>query len=153
MKNRPLNSKAQMEEIINKCQVCYVGMIDVQNKPYVLPMNFGYKDDYIYIHGKQSGKKIEALKNNPDVCISFSTDHQLRYVDEEVACSWSMRYRSVLAYGKVEFINESAERVKALNIIMSHYSGKEFTFNEPAVHEVQPLKIKVEKMEGRVYGY
>ena len=153
MKKRILTSKAQMEEIILKCQVCYISMIDMENKPYVLPMNFGYKDDYIYLHGRRTGKKIDTLRANPEVCLVFSTDHQMKYVNEDVACSWSMRYRSVMVHGKVEFIDDPADRIKAMNIIMSHYAGHEYIYNEPAIKEVQPFKIMVEKMEGRVYGY
>jgi nitroimidazol reductase NimA-like FMN-containing flavoprotein (pyridoxamine 5'-phosphate oxidase superfamily) len=83
----------------------------------------------------------------------FSTDHQLRYVNEEVACSWSMRYRSVIAYGKAEFVEDMKEKVDCLNIIMSNYTDRSFEYNDPAVREVMVFKVQAEKMEGRTYGY
>ncbi len=153
MKNRVLNNKQELEGIIGKCQVCYVGMVDKENKPYVIPMNFGYKDGVILMHGAQKGKKVDILRNNPSVCIVFSTDHQLRYVTEDVACSWSMRYRSVLAYGTVEFIDDLDEKIIALNTFMSNYTPKKFNYNTPALREVNVFKVVVEKFEGRAYGY
>ena len=33
----------ELEEIIRKCKICRVGMVDVDT-PYVLAMNFGYDD-------------------------------------------------------------------------------------------------------------
>lgn len=153
MKNRPLTHKPELEEIIRKCDVCYIGMVDQENKPYVLPLNFGYEDGCIYLHGAPEGKKIDVLKNNPVVCVVFSTDHELRYVNEEVACSWGMRYRSVLAYGKVEFIDEHEDKIKALNIVMANYSDREFTYNDPAVRDVKTFKVVVARMDGRAYGY
>lgn len=153
MKNRPLTHKPELEEIIRKCDVCYVGMVDKDNMPYTLPLNFGYDEDCIYLHGAPAGKKIDVLKSNPSVCVVFSTDHELRYVNEEVACSWGMRYRSVLAYGKVVFIEDHQEKIRALNIIMSNYSNRTFSYNDPAVRDVSTFKVVVERMDGRAYGY
>jgi nitroimidazol reductase NimA-like FMN-containing flavoprotein (pyridoxamine 5'-phosphate oxidase superfamily) len=153
MKNRVLTFKKELEDIIQKCQFCNLAMVDKDNKPYVIPMNFGYKDDSIYLHGSRTGKKNDLLRKNPSVCLSFSTDHELRYVNEEVACSWAMRYRSVLLYGKVEFIDEPDEKIKGLNIIMAHYSEHEFSYNDPAIRDVQVYRVVIEKMEGRAYGY
>lgn len=153
MKNRTLSFKPELEEIIHKCQFCNLGMVDPNNKPYVLPMNFGFRDDFIYLHGSRVGRKNDVLSNNPHVCLSFSTDHEIRYVNEEVACSWAMRYRSVLIFGRIEFIEENEEKVNALNIIMAHYTDREFTYNDPAVQDVQVYKVIIEKMEGRAYGY
>jgi hypothetical protein len=153
MKNRPLNHIPELEEIIRKCQVCYVGMTGPDHKPYVVPMNFGYLEGVVFLHGSTKGKKMEFLALNPEVCIAFSTDHELRYVNEEVACSWSMRYRSVLFYGRAELIEDLEEKTDALKVIMAHYTPGEFTFSLPALREVAVLKIKADKIEGRAYGY
>ena len=153
MKNKKLTLKAELEGIIRKCQFCNIAMVDEENKPYVIPMNFGYQDDTLYLHGSPAGRKNDILSMHPDVCLSFSTDHELRYVNEEVACSWSMRYRSVLVFGKVEFLKDIEEKTRALNIIMGHYSDREFTFSTPAVREVQVYKVVIERMEGRAYGF
>lgn len=153
MKKRDLSFKPELEAIISKCQVCSLGMVDENGEAYVLPMNFGYANDYIYFHSARNGRKIDILQNNPKVCVSFSTDHQLRWVNEEVACSWGMKYRSVLAYGSMEFIDEYKAKEEALKIIMSNYSEREFSFNAPAVKDVMVYRMKVEKLHGRALGY
>lgn len=153
MKNKTVLEDIKIEEIIQKCNVCNIAMIDSLNKPYVIPMNFGYDNKTVYLHGAPSGKKIEILKYNKDVCVSFSTDHELRFQSEGVACSYSMKYRSVVANGKVEFIESSEEKIKALNIIMKNYTERSFNYNKPAVRDVNVFKVNIEKIEGRVYGY
>jgi uncharacterized protein len=153
MKNRPIISKPDQEAVIRKCQTCSIAMVDPEGKPYVIPMNFGFAGDYIYFHGSATGKKVDVLKNKSDVCISFSTDHELRYVTEEVACSWSMRYRSVLVYGKAESVEDPDEKIDILNVIMAHYADRKFEYNAPSIREVMVWKVKIDKMEGRVYGY
>ncbi len=153
MRNHPITDKDMILDVIHRSQWCHVAMVDAENKPYVIPMNFGFKDDIIYIHGARKGKKVNILQLNPDVCINFTIDHVLRYQNENVACSWSMKYRSVLCYGNIEFLHDAEEKIRAMNIIMKQYSDNLFHFNPPSIREVNVMKVKVERFEGRSYGY
>jgi hypothetical protein len=128
-------------------------MVDENNLPYVVPFNFGYSNGVIFLHSSQKGRKIDILKNNPSVCIAFSTDHELRYQSEKVACSYSMKYRSVLAFGKVEFIDEIEKKIAFLNTVMANYTDREFSYNEPSLQEVCTYFVKVDKFTAKVYGY
>lgn len=153
MKNRKVTLKEENERIIKKCELCNVAMIDLDGNPYVIPMNFGYKDASIYLHSSQKGKKIDILKKNNTVCVSFSTDHLLRWQSEKVACSYSMKYRSVLAYGKVEFVTEMEDKIDALNVIMKQYTDKTYKYSDPSLVEVCVFRVNIEKIDGRAYGY
>lgn len=153
MRRHTIDNRDELIEIMKRCQWCHLAMTDTEGNPYVVPMNFGFKDGILYMHGARHGKKISALTKNPYVCINFSTDHLLRYQNEDVACSWSMKYRSVLAYGKAEFISGDDDKIIALDIIMAQYSGRKFKFNQPSVREVNVWKIPLEKIEGRAFGY
>ncbi len=147
-------TKQEIEDIIGKCDVCYLGMAGQGGIPYVLPFNFGYRDGNLYLHAGRGGKKFEVLKENNLACAAFSTDHELRGRHEHVACSYFMKYRSVLLHGYIEMISDYGEKVKALNIIMEKYTGKgNFKYNAPAVNNVQPFRMVVEKAEGRSFGY
>jgi len=153
MKARSISVHNELLDVIGRCLWCHVAMVDSDGKPYVIPMNFGFKDDIIYLHGAGNGKKIDILTKNPAVCINFSTDHLLRYQNENVACSWSMKYRSVIAYGNVEFIENAEQKESALHLVMARYAKQNFKFNPPSIREVMVMKVKAEKLEGRVYGY
>ena len=39
-----------IEKTINECKECFIGLIDTDVLPYVIPINFGYKDDVVYLH-------------------------------------------------------------------------------------------------------
>jgi len=153
MKSRTITLKEEIERIIRACDVCSLAMVDSDNNPYVIPMNFGYWQDVIYLHSAQTGKKIDILKKNNRVSVAFSTDHELRWQSEKVACSYSMKYRSVLASGRVEFIEAGEEKIGALNIIMKNYSDLPFKYNEPSLREVMVFKVLIDQLEGRAYGY
>jgi nitroimidazol reductase NimA-like FMN-containing flavoprotein (pyridoxamine 5'-phosphate oxidase superfamily) len=154
MKSRSDLSFEEIDQIINKCEVCTIGMIDSENGPYVLPFNFGYKDGRLYIHSGPEGKKISIWEKDNRVCVSFSTDYQMRIQNENVACSYSMRYRSVLKYGKVVSVTDLAQKERILNIIMEKYSGRNtFAYSKPALENVKVFEVVVEKTEARSYGY
>ncbi|MCK4661633.1 MAG: pyridoxamine 5'-phosphate oxidase family protein [Bacteroidales bacterium] len=153
MRARKIIKQSDIDYVIRKCKVCYMSMVDLENKPYVLPFNFGYKDDYIYLHSDREGKKIDILKKNPDVCISFSTDYELYFQNEKVACSYGMKYKSVLVYGKVEFIDEYDKKVEVMNVIMSNYSDKNFKFSEPSVKNVKTFRVKLEEVTAKEFGH
>jgi nitroimidazol reductase NimA-like FMN-containing flavoprotein (pyridoxamine 5'-phosphate oxidase superfamily) len=153
MRKHTVLTLPEIENIIRGCEYCNLAMIDQNGFPYVVPMNFGYNEGYIYLHSSKQGRKIGILKSNPNVCLSFSTDHQLRWQNEDVACSYSMRFRSVIAFGKAKFVEDLDCKRSALEIIMKQYSQRQFRFNEPAVKDVAVIQVVIEKIEGRVYGY
>lgn len=154
MRVKTLDHQEQKEDIISRCKVCNISMVDKDNRPYVLPFIFAYADNILYLHSAPEGKKIEILEQNPHICASFSTDHQMYHQNEDVACSYSMKYRSVLLYGKVEFIDELEEKKRVLNLIMTHYTDKKgFTYSLPALKNVKAFKVKAERLDGRTFGY
>ena len=154
MKSRSIIDRKELDEIINKCRFCSLGMVSPEGEPYVLHFNFGYSDDYIYFHGDSKGRKIDILKSNSRVCLFFSSDHQLYNQHEKVACSYSMKYRSVIVHGDAEFIDDHEDKVRALNIIMKQYTGREdFKYSVPAVANVAVWKVRVSAITGKAFGY
>jgi hypothetical protein len=152
MRTRIISDPEEITEIINKCQVCHMSMVDPEGAPYVLPMNFGYYDNIVYLHSAQHGKKMDILRKNPRVVLAFSTDYLLRFQNEEVACSYSMKYRSILIYGEIEFIDDPDAKKEAMNVVMRQYTGKDFSYNMPAIREVCIYKVVPAEITGRAYG-
>ncbi|HZJ74805.1 MAG TPA: pyridoxamine 5'-phosphate oxidase family protein [Perlabentimonas sp.] len=154
MKPRTNLSQTEVDQIINSCKTCTVAMVDLEGKPYVLPFNFGYKEGRLYIHSGPEGKKIDIWKKNPEVCISFSTDYELNIRHENVACSYSMKYRSVLFHGKVTPVTDLDEKDRILNIVMGKYTQRNnFSYNTPALKNVAVFEIEIQKQESRSYLY
>lgn len=141
-------------EIVRACEVCNVGMVDQENMPYTLPFNFGYDEGKVYLHSAPVGRKIEILRNNPNVCISFSTAHVLYKQSEQVACSFGMKYKSVLIKGKVEFIEDYDEKIRILNCIMKQYTKRDdFSYSAPSVINVAVMKVVADSIEAKAFGY
>ena len=106
--------------------ICRLGLID-GDIAYIVPMNFGYDNKYIYFHSAVKGRKIDILKGNPLVSFEIDVDHKIK--ESNSACGWSASYLSVMGRGKVEFIDDPEEKKRGLNLIMKKYSGKhDWTF-------------------------
>ena len=142
----------ELESIIRKCDICHVGMVDV-DEPYVLAFNFGYEDQTVWLHCAKEGKKLEILKRNNNVCISFNADQKLFARHEQVACSWRMAYRSVLIHGQAILVEDEEEKMKGLNSMMKNYSDREFSYSKPAVDNIMVIKIPVAAITGRQFEY
>lgn len=141
-----------IEAIIRKCDICFIGVVDPNNMPYVLPMNFGFKDNVIYLHSAPEGRIIDILNNNNNICVSFSTDNELVFQHPEVACSYRMKSKSVVATGKVEFIEDLDEKREVLDIIMETYSDKKFKYSDPAVKNVKIWKVAMNQVTCKEFG-
>jgi len=153
MKKRVLDFKPEIEAIIARCEVCSLAMSMPDGRPYVVIMNFGFRDGVFYFHSAPDGMKINLLREFPEVCIALSTDHQLRWQNEQVACSYGMKYRSVMARGSVAFIDSPEEKRAALNIIMSQYAKGDYEYSRPALENVCVFRLVPETLEARAYGY
>ena len=149
-KDREIVDEKVMISIIEKAIICRVAMC-WQDEPYMIPMNFGYQDNYIYLHSAREGRKLDILRNNDKVCIEFDADVEL--VQSQKACNTEMKYKSVLIFGEAVVLKDVREKKKALDIIMPHYyqpnSSSVFHYPEDALEKVIIIKVKVEKMTGK----
>ena len=152
MKTFIIEDKQRIESIILHCDVCFVGIVDMEGNPYVVPMNFGYEDGIIYLHSGPEGSIVEMLEHINNVCFTFSLGHKLVSQHVKVACSYSMRSESAMCRGKVEFVEDMEEKRGALDIIMCHYTNNEFNYSDPAVRNVKVWKVPVDRMTGKVFG-
>ncbi|HMM11734.1 MAG TPA: pyridoxamine 5'-phosphate oxidase family protein [Bacteroidales bacterium] len=153
MKRRILDFRPEIDAIIKRCEVCSLAMSMPDGRPYVVIMNFGYKDGVFYFHSSPEGMKINVLREFPEVCIALSTDHHLRWQNEQVACSYGMKYRSVTVRGSVEFMHDLDQKKEALNIIMQQYTEGTFEYSLPSLENVCVFRLQPQSIEARAYGY
>ncbi len=141
-----ITDRAAIEEIIRQSSVCRLALSE-DNRPYVVPLCFGYKDNALYFHTAQEGKKLRILEKNNRVCFEFDILQEL--VRSEEPCDWGMRYLSVVGFGKAFVIEDLESKQRALDTIMLHYSGKSFAYREEVIHKAAIIKVEIEHMTGK----
>lgn len=152
MKTKTLTDRAEMEAVIAKCPYCMVGLTDDEGAPYVVPMNFAYVDGIVYLHSGPGGSKVRFAAQRPRVCLTFGEGHELVWMHEQMACSYSMKARSVMCRGRVRFVEDLVEKRRALELMMRHYTDRPCGFSDPAVRHVLVWEVKVEEMTGKSFG-
>ena len=148
-KKKEILKVSAIEEIIKKALICRLGLSDGEN-PYIVPLSFGYKDKTLYFHSAAKGKKINIIRKNPRVC--FEIDINSEIIKAEDACKWSMRYQSVIGYGKAVLLQNTDEKREALKVIMSQYSDRQYHFIDKEIQKLAVIKLEIEDMTGKQSG-
>jgi nitroimidazol reductase NimA-like FMN-containing flavoprotein (pyridoxamine 5'-phosphate oxidase superfamily) len=148
-KDKEITDKVVIEEILRQNEVGRLATA-VDGEPYVVPMNFAYVRDKIYLHTHWNGKKIKDIQRNPKVCFEVDSGE---IVTGENPCDYSWMYRSVIAHGKARIIKSKDERLKALRIISEKYSfGKGKLITPELMGKFDYLwliEISIDKMTGK----
>jgi nitroimidazol reductase NimA-like FMN-containing flavoprotein (pyridoxamine 5'-phosphate oxidase superfamily) len=141
-----------LQEILRKSLVCHLSMVD-DGKPYLVSMNYGFRDNSIYLHAALEGRKIDILRKNPDVCFQVYNGNRLT-TGPDACGDWTMKYRSVTGFGKASLIENDEEKIAPLQIIMDQYTTKgPFEFTPARVAETMVIRIDIDEMTGKISGY
>jgi hypothetical protein len=145
-KEREIKDKKEIEQILKDGSICRIAMVD-KDKPYLVPMNFGYRDGALYLHSAREGKKIELIKKNPNVC--FEVDEIVQFRKAKLACDWGVEYKSVIGSGKAVFLADPGEKSRAFDIIMAQYSDGAYDYPDTMLERTLVIKIEIERMTGK----
>jgi nitroimidazol reductase NimA-like FMN-containing flavoprotein (pyridoxamine 5'-phosphate oxidase superfamily) len=151
--DKEIKDKYIIEHVLKEAQICRIALCDY-DQPYIIPMNFGYKDNNLYLHSALEGHKIDILNKNNNVCLEV--DIKAEIVSSDNACDWGMKYYSVIGSGKAHFLEDINEKKKALDIIMQKYSGnnaKSFEYSKSALDKIVVIKVKITEITGKKSGY
>ena len=136
----------KIESIIFKSKVCRLGLSD-GNQPYVVPLSFGYHENTLYFHTGKKGRKMAILKKNNRVC--FEMEVGLEIVPADNPCKWNMRYKSVVGFGRAVILENPAEKIKALDVIVKHYGGALTSYDEKRVNGLAVIKVAIDSVTGK----
>jgi nitroimidazol reductase NimA-like FMN-containing flavoprotein (pyridoxamine 5'-phosphate oxidase superfamily) len=122
-------------------------MVD-KGRPYIIPVNYGYREGCLYVHSAPAGKKIELLRQNPEIC--FEVEDTIEITKGDRACDWSTRYRSVIGYGSMEILSGEADKQYGLEVIMAQHGAPELKeFETKSMKAMVILKLTISSMTGK----
>ena len=118
------------------------------DEPYVIPINFVYFKEKIYFHCANEGQKIGYLSMNSLVC--FEVDAFIGVRKGCTPCTSTVKYRSVIAFGKASFIVDVDLKKEALRRLGKKYGGTSSgSFDEGTFERTLLVAITVERMTGK----
>jgi uncharacterized protein len=121
----------KISTFLKQAKTGYLGLAD-RYSPYVVPLNFAWLDGSIYIHGASEGRKMEMLKDNPQVCFTVSED--LGTLTDPVPAKTDTAYMSVMIFGKASVLADMNEATAAMQTMLDKYVPGYFQTPLPKAH-------------------
>jgi nitroimidazol reductase NimA-like FMN-containing flavoprotein (pyridoxamine 5'-phosphate oxidase superfamily) len=146
-KEKEIKDKAEIEQILNRAFVCRLGLCD-NGRPYVVPLCFGYKDNALYFHCAAEGKKLDILRENNNVC--FEVDMDCQIIEAEQACSFGVKYKSVIGFGRALLIEDPELKRRGLDVIMQRFSKGPFEYPQRNLEKTMVVKVEIDSMTGKI---
>lgn len=149
-KDREITDRRTMLEIMARCDVCRLALNDPEGWPYILPLNFGVREEdgrvALYFHGAAAGKKYELIARDARAAFEMDCGHEL--VLDETDGNCTMIYESVIGRGRIEIVPDE-EKYDALCVLMGHYRAGDFPYNKAVIPQTTVLRLVVEQMTAK----
>ena len=151
-----INSKEKVVEFLNNEETGRVASIDKDGYPQIIPMNFVFVNDVIYMHSHVKGEKLENIMRNNKV--GFEVDKNLEFLpsyffDPNDASLANTFYISVVIKGKCKLVDEKNEMTTALNSLMKKYQPEgryqQIKPQDDVLNHVAVIKVTPEIMTGK----
>ena len=119
-----INSFEKIKNFLNEEHVGRISSIDENGFPQIIPMNFVFLNNAIYIHSHVKGEKLDNISRNSKV--GFEADRELEFLpsyfdDPHDASLADTLYISVVIKGIASFVTDREEKTLALNGLMEKY--------------------------------
>ena len=151
-----IKSKKKIIEFLNQESTGRISSIDENGYPQIIPMNFVFINNTIYMHSHIKGEKLKNIKR--DFRVGFEVDRNLEFLpsyffDPNDASLADTLYISVVIKGDASIITDVKEKVLALNELMKKYQpeGKyePMNGNMEVLNAVAVIKITPKEMNGK----
>ena len=151
-----IKSKERIIEFLSSQQTGRISSIDENGFPQIIPMNFVFINDAVYIHSHIRGEKLDNIRRNQKV--GFEVDKSLEFLpsyfsDPTDASLADTLYISVVIKGNASIISDKKEKTNALNGLMKKYQpegGYEpIKPDMDVLKEVEVIKITPESLRGK----
>ena len=119
-------------EVMDKAPYITVSMTDTNGTPYSVPLSLARTDDKtFYFHCATEGKKLDILKTNPHVCLSAVSKCKPTVGPKDG--SFTLEFKSAIAFGKAENVIDDKEKQEALRAICQRFLPKHMDNFEAAL--------------------
>ena len=151
-----IKSYKKIKEFLEDEHVGRVSSIDTNGFPQIIPMNFVFRNDAVYMHSHVKGEKLDNISRNNKV--GFEADRELEFLpsyfeDPRNASLADTLYISIVIKGIASFVSDREEKTLALNGLMEkyqpegHYDPLESTMR--VLDAVSVIKIVPTSLHGK----
>ena len=151
-----IKSYDKIKEFLQEEHVGRIASIDTNGFPQIIPMNFVFLNDAIYMHSHVKGEKLDNISQNNKV--GFEVDRELEFLpsyfsDPHDASLADTLYISVVIKGLASFVSNRDEKTLALNGLMEKYQPEghydPLTSDMQVLDAVSVIKVVPQTLRGK----
>jgi len=142
-----LESREEMEKILREETLGFLGVCR-SGESYVVPLNYAYADGRILFHCALTGKKLDFLRENPQVCFTVGRQSGA-IVRHPQGASCRADHDSVICHGMARILEDVEERKKALDVFNRCLQPDAEGITPEAALKCLAVEIMVKEMTGR----
>ena len=106
-----------VDAILDEALVCHVAWADTDG-PSCIPLLHARIGDHLYLHGSPAARLARVAQEGVEVCATITLIDGL--VLARSAFHHSVNYRSVVLYGRLERVQDRAEKIAAFDALLDH---------------------------------
>lgn len=130
---------AVIYSILDEGIICHVAIADGE-QPFVLPMTYSRIGNRIYLHGAKASRLLRELASGARACIEVTLVDGL--VLARSAFHHSMNYRSAIVFGSGQEVEDPAEKLDALRMILERLvPGRWQEIRPPSEQELRQTQV------------
>lgn len=142
LRRRPMRASYDVEVvhgILDAGLVCEIGFVE-QGRPVVIPTAYVRVGDALVVHGASRNRTLVALAAGAEFCCTVTLLDGL--VLARSAFHHSVNYRSVVAFGRGEAVDDETEKTTLLRAFFEHlYPGRWDVVRPPTPAELRATLV------------
>lgn len=159
--------------IIDKAEFGTLATLNEDGSPYCIPISIARQDNKIYIHFAYEANKIENIKRNPKLSMSFAGNlHNPNPITQEefgktmespgtigkmVSTKFTTEFESAVIFGTAKIVEDRNEKVLGMKLISEKYVPENMAYFDVAIdaslHRTCVIRIDIEKVTGKRKKY
>lgn len=144
--DKEIANRTETEAILASAPLLYLGLRD-DVSTYVVPVNFAFADGKIYFHSAPAGRKIDLMRDHPEVSFTAVAEYSLRTGAK--ACDFGTDYRSVMGTGIAGIITDPDLKKTALDHLMRRYAEGPFEYDPSILARTFIVEIRIRTLTGK----
>ena len=150
-KDREVTDPKEIEAILEEAKILHLGLNDGEC-PYVVPLHYGYEFEEgqltLWMHCAKEGHKLDLIRMDPRVCAEI--DCRVEAVSGgDVPCKYGSRFASVIGRGTAEIVDNEEEKIRGLQILMKHQTGRDFAFSPEMAAGVEVIRVRIAELSAK----
>ncbi len=109
-------------EVIDRCEYGVAAFATGSGEPYCVPLSLVRMNDELFFHCALEGRKLELLRADPRVCVSFVCDTKPAYVADKN--NYTTYFKSAVVTGMAFEVTDARQKTAALRALCEKLLGE-----------------------------